>query len=606
MASLAPASLGSSWMRAGTLLEGTYRVLDVLGKGAMGTVFLVEHVALGKRFAAKVVTDVARMDSAAVQRLRNEARMAGAIDHDNIVGVSHLGVTDEGYVFVVMELLRGEDLRAFSARRQLRAKQGEGHAWLEDDEVRAIITPILGALEAAHEVGVVHRDLKPENIFLHERAGKIVPKIVDFGIGKLRSPDASDLRLTATGQIVGTPLYMAPEQTRSTTEVDHRADLYAMGVMLFELLTGRLPFEASHIYEIVLKHVTEPPPDPRTLRPELSEALATLVLRCLEKEPAARFASAKELAQAWDDAWRGRGEVPLLRAEHPRSSELSSMPPAGSASLAETLAAESGDSHPSSRSGVVAASRGSTPTGSGASSPRSSGPSASASRSSSPGASGSEGRAPGASGAGAEARSPTTPAAAAPSARDAHPSTAIDTSTAAPRGSRGSRGVLGLGLGLGLAILLVALAWLRSSPAAPTDEATSVSAPRASAASAREASPTQPAADEPREAETAPSSPPGAASPSEEPTSAPSEPVIARRRIESEPSGAEVLREGEVLGTTPLEVELEAGTSLRIELRRRGFQPLVETLSEASPPVVRLRLSRRSSTPGNFPSLAPR
>lgn len=295
----------SGVLERGTLLDENFEVVELLGRGAMGAVYLVKHRALGKEFAAKVVARAGGLDPAAVARLRNEARMASAIDHENIVGVTHLGTLLDGSVFVVMERLRGEDLRA----RMLRQRDAE-HPWLPDAEVRGLVPPLLSALSSAHAAGIVHRDLKPENVFLHHRRGRITPKLVDFGIGKLREP-TDDLRLTATGQIVGTPLYMAPEQSRSSDLVDARSDLYTMGVLLFELLTGRLPFEAKNLYEIVLKHVTEPAPDPRTIRPELRPELAELVSRCLKKEPNERFQTAEELLAAWRAAWGEPSEEPL-------------------------------------------------------------------------------------------------------------------------------------------------------------------------------------------------------------------------------------------------------------------------------------------------------
>jgi serine/threonine-protein kinase len=295
----------SGVLERGTLLDESFEVVELLGRGAMGAVYLVKHRALGKEFAAKVVARTGGLDPAAVARLRNEARMASAIDHENIVGVTHLGTLPDGSVFVVMERLRGEDLRA----RMLRQREAE-HPWLPDAEVRGLVPPLLSALSSAHAAGIVHRDLKPENVFLHHRRGRITPKLVDFGIGKLREP-TEDLRLTATGQIVGTPLYMAPEQSRSSELVDARSDLYTMGVLLFELLTGRLPFEAKNLYEIVLKHVTEPAPDPRTFRPDLRPEIAELVSRCLKKDPNERFQTADELLTAWRAAWGDASEEPL-------------------------------------------------------------------------------------------------------------------------------------------------------------------------------------------------------------------------------------------------------------------------------------------------------
>lgn len=539
--------VGGAAIPTGTLLEGTYRVLELIGQGAMGAVYLVEHVALGKRFAAKIVAGSARMDAAAVQRLRNEARMASAIDHEHIVDVSHLGTTEDGHVFVVMELLRGEDLRSRSLRQRQRAARGEGTPWLPDAEVRVIAAAILSALEAAHRAGVVHRDLKPENIFLHERGGKVVPKIVDFGIGKLRSPDAEDLRLTATGQIVGTPLYMAPEQTRSTSLVDHRADLYAMGVMLFELLTGRLPFEANHLYEIVVKHATEAPPDPRSFRRDLPDAVSALVLRCLAKDPADRYASAAELLDAWEQAWAERGPVSLWVA---RSSDRASEPIApsrrsGASSMAETLPAE----------------------------PAVSGPAPAPLRAS-------EAVRP--SGTMSETRAPTSP-------RDAQ----------AVRHLR-SPAMLAGGAMTAFLLLVGGWVWWSSQPPAPLGEPGPTVSPPA------EASPDRSDHAHPDPPSAAPLGPRPAEEPEVSATSATTgtPPARPRRRIESEPPGAEVLRDGAPIGTTPLELELEAGEVMRLELRRRGYRAVVETVSDTSPEVVRTRLPRREAQ--SFPELAPR
>lgn len=555
--------IGGAWLAPGALLEGTYRVIELLGKGAMGAVYLVEHVALGKRFAAKVVAGTASLDAAAVQRLRNEARMASAIDHEHIVGVSHLGTTEDGHVFVVMELLRGEDLRARSVRQRERASEGQGERWLSDDEVRAVASPVISALEAAHGAGVVHRDLKPENIFLHERGGKIIPKIVDFGIGKLRSPDAGDLRLTATGQIVGTPLYMAPEQTRSTTLVDQRADIYAMGVMLFELLTGRLPFEASHIYEIVVKHATEPPPDPRSLRPGLPDAVADVLLRCLEKDPAARYQSAAELLEAWELAWREHGPVPTLPALGLARPSGGSLPPTRSSGASSTAETMPGSSSPG----------GSAPRGSGPATPSGarSGPRTEAR------GSGSAPQAVPAMASGVIAGDPV-----------AH----VDAGASEPREApAGAMRPLVVALVIALSVVGVGAgaAWWASP--GPADEA---------------------GRPEPRRAPPEVESPPVATDddgppevPEVEERPAVAVPTVLVRRIESMPAGAEVLRDGVVLGTTPLEVEVPPGGSVELEVRRRGYRPATETVSERSPETVEVRLSRRES-PGAFPELAPR
>ncbi|MBX3268647.1 MAG: serine/threonine protein kinase [Sandaracinaceae bacterium] len=530
----------------GALLEGTYRVEELLGKGAMGAVYLVEHIALGTKFAAKIVAGTGGLDAASIARLRNEARMASAIDHDHIVRVTHLGTTESGNVFVVMERLHGEDLRARTQRHRDEAATSGDDLWLPDRDVRAIIGPVLSALDAAHAAGVVHRDLKPENVFLHERQGRIVPKIVDFGIGKQRAGD-EDVRLTATGQIVGTPLYMAPEQTRSTSLVDHRADLYAMGVMMFELLTGRLPFEAAGVYEIVVKHVTEAPPDPRTFRPELPEALAALVLRCLAKKPEDRFQSAAELLEAWEDAWGLGDEVPVLASSR-----------------------TSGRYERVSRVGSGGGARGSDAARAARSEPRED---ASAER-------GTVER----SGARSRAETLAAPATVPPPADAPRPS--------APGRwvALGVTGVLALG---GLALALRG-AW-GSAPSAPDEPpAAESSAPSAPSAPTE---PTEPTAATPEA--------PAAPAPTEEPGIVEAAPTAITRRLVSSPSGAEVFAAGERLGATPLDVALPDGRPRRVELRRRGYATVEHTIDPGDPEPIEVALPRRRAGSDAFPGLAP-
>ena len=281
----------------GTLLEGVYRVERCIGHGAYGAVYVVEHTQLGRRFAAKVLRPIAAQDPDAAARLRAEARAASAIDHENIVDVVHLGTTPDQSVFEVMELLQGEDLRA-RLERQRGAPAGPH---LPDDESRALAAQILRGLAAAHRAGVVHRDLKPENVFLAQKDGRVVAKLVDFGLSRLVQA-GGDPRLTREGAVFGTPLYMPPEQARDASAADARSDLYAFGVLLFELVTGRVPFEAATVTECLVKHATEAPPRPTTLRPDLSPALEAVILRCLEKDPARRFGSADEAREALEAA----------------------------------------------------------------------------------------------------------------------------------------------------------------------------------------------------------------------------------------------------------------------------------------------------------------
>jgi serine/threonine-protein kinase len=301
-------------LAVGTILDEVYKVEKPIGRGAMGAVYLVTHQRLGRRFAAKVVSDYgagSNRDSDAGQRLRNEARVASAIQHENIVDVTHLGQTPDGALFIVMELLEGSDLRA---RMNAHREAHPDAPWLPDDEAKLIGRGVLAGLGAAHGAGIVHRDLKPDNVFLVKKGDRTIPKIVDFGISKARGGNNPELHLTKTGQIIGTPLYMAPEQSRSTSDADARADLYSIGVLLYEVVTGALPFEASTLYDIIVKHATEPPRKPSLLRPSLPPAVEAVVLRCLEKKPEDRWQSADELLAAWNDAWE-HGTAPVVVAK---------------------------------------------------------------------------------------------------------------------------------------------------------------------------------------------------------------------------------------------------------------------------------------------------
>ncbi len=286
----------------GTLLDENYRVLDVLGRGGMGTVYLVEHTRLGRRFAAKVIADSLANDAVLVARLHAEARVASRLRHENIVDVTHLGQTSAGALFVVMELLEGHDLRS-------RLDEEVGGRGLPLDLVRSIAEDLFAGLVAAHAQGVVHRDLKPENIFLARSDRGVRAKIVDFGIAKSKTTDA-DMRLTQTGQVIGTPLYMSPEQSRDTASVDARSDQYSLAVVLYELITGRRPFEARNAYELVVMHATESPRPLRLSREDLPASVEAVVLRCLEKARDKRFADVAELRVAWQRAWESSPAEP--------------------------------------------------------------------------------------------------------------------------------------------------------------------------------------------------------------------------------------------------------------------------------------------------------
>ena len=277
-------SLGSL---TGRIVEGKYLLGEPLGRGGMGVVYRAENTRIGKQVAIKILLKGYAKGSESERRFLREARIAGSIGHPNIVEVFDLGTLDNGAPYQVMELLEGDTL---AARIRL-----EGA--LPIDEVLDYAEQVLSALEAAHVRGIVHRDLKPDNIFLHQRAGTITAKLLDFGVSKSLLNDKT-LSLTQTGVVVGTPYYLAPEQARGDRGLDHRVDLWAMGVVLYESLTGSLPFKADNYNALLAKILNTRPAPPRALRPALPEALERVVLEALSFHPGDRFQSAGEMLVA--------------------------------------------------------------------------------------------------------------------------------------------------------------------------------------------------------------------------------------------------------------------------------------------------------------------
>ncbi len=273
----------------GFLLDGRFRVRRALGEGGVGAVFEADQVALGRRVAVKVLHPAYVGVGEIVARFRREAVALARLPGPHVVSVIDVGdaATPEGVLpYIAMELLEGETL----AQRLARGRMGVGAA------ARAA-RQALEALAAVHKNGMLHRDLKPENIFLARGSDGDVVKLVDFGLSRPSDEPAAE-RLTRAGLTLGTPLYMAPEQARGDRAADHRADLFAVGVTLYEMLTGQTPFDGPN-YAVVLNRVmTARPTPPRTLRPEVPEALEQVVLRALEKDPEARFADASAFAAA--------------------------------------------------------------------------------------------------------------------------------------------------------------------------------------------------------------------------------------------------------------------------------------------------------------------
>jgi serine/threonine protein kinase len=273
----ARASTGGRWPPPDpdAVVSGKYRVHESLGAGGMGTVLRATHLVSGRQVALKWLTP--RCGQASVRFIR-EARAAGRIDHPNVVDVYDLG-THEGGHYLVMELLRGCTLRD---------RLGAGK--LTPRELTEIMVPVLHGVAAAHAQGVIHRDLKPDNVFLCEAAdgSPREPKVLDFGIAKIRADLDAALTLTRPGALLGTLPYMSPEQLEDAPEIDERTDIYAAGVMMYEALTGRRPFRASSDGALVRAILAQEPPPLRELAPGVSLQLERIVMRAMAKKPAAR------------------------------------------------------------------------------------------------------------------------------------------------------------------------------------------------------------------------------------------------------------------------------------------------------------------------------
>jgi tRNA A-37 threonylcarbamoyl transferase component Bud32 len=274
---------------------GTYELVKLLGEGSMGRVFLARHLTLGRQVAIKILRPEQYRNAELVQRFFQEAKTVNQINHEHIVEVidfaQELGPDGPISVYFVMELLTGTSLAGLIASTSVGLQRSLG-----------IVGQLCEALAAAHKLGVVHRDLKPDNVFITERAGRAdYVKVLDFGVAKLTSvTKEKSLVATREGAIVGTPICMAPEQAAGL-EVDHRADIWATGVMLYELLSGRLPFEASNFALLAAQIIAQPPPPmpPKTPSGERIPAkLKALVLRCLEKDAGRRPQTMNELKDA--------------------------------------------------------------------------------------------------------------------------------------------------------------------------------------------------------------------------------------------------------------------------------------------------------------------
>jgi serine/threonine protein kinase len=288
-----PNSPESSLANNGDVLDGKYRVERTLGVGGMGVVVAARHMELGTRVAIKFMRKERASDKVLVERFLREARAASRLRSGHTVRVFDVGRLENGSPYMVMELLSGETL-ATRLERQRLLPLGEA--------VDYVLQASEGIAEA-HAQGLIHRDLKPQNLFLTKRIdGKPLVKVLDFGVAKLLSNDEDAMSLTTTSVMIGSPVYMSPEQMRAASNVDGRSDIWSLGVCLYELLTGQAPFRAATHPALCSKVLYEPARPPSELRPEIPHLLDRAVLRCLEKDPANRFRDVGDFARALDSS----------------------------------------------------------------------------------------------------------------------------------------------------------------------------------------------------------------------------------------------------------------------------------------------------------------
>jgi serine/threonine protein kinase len=275
-------------VQPGDILAEKFRVERVLGQGGMGVVVLAEHIELRERVAIKFLLETPGDNAELAERFIREARAAVRIKSEHVVRVVDVGRLPTGAPYMVMEYLEGEDL----SQRLL-----SGAVPIED--AVDYVIQACEAMHAAHRLGIVHRDLKPANLFLTERPdGSSLIKVLDFGISKVKTHDASQMSLTHTQAMMGSPLYMSPEQMRSSKDVSPSADIWSLGVILHELISGDVPFTGSTFPEVLVQVMSDAPARLRSLRAEVPEGLEAVVLRCLEKDPADRYSSVAGLGVA--------------------------------------------------------------------------------------------------------------------------------------------------------------------------------------------------------------------------------------------------------------------------------------------------------------------
>ncbi len=326
---------------------GNYKVIKLLGEGGMGAVYLAEHPVIGRKVAIKVLHVSLGRDQEIVGRFFNEARAIHTIGHQNIVEILDFGQTTDGQPYFIMEYLSGESLNDRVARGPM-----------SPSEALVIAEQMCRALSAAHSKGIVHRDLKPHNVHIAADAeGKPLVKLLDFGVAKILSATETGGQSvkTRTGSLMGTPLYMSPEQCRGSGTLDHRTDIYSLGVMIFEMLAGRPPFNAEGVGELFAKHMLEAPPLLLDLAPETPPGMAAAIMRSLAKDLEQRFATMEDFRVALMNGASGTKVPTIMRTAVTRPTSTTPKPPAAQSTTLSAASSEIEDdlAVPKRRSGVA-------------------------------------------------------------------------------------------------------------------------------------------------------------------------------------------------------------------------------------------------------------
>ncbi|PIE19542.1 MAG: serine/threonine protein kinase, partial [Proteobacteria bacterium] len=271
---------GQNASMIGQIIGGRYRLTKLLGEGGMGAVYAAEHINITKTVAVKLLHPEISSNQEAVTRFKQEAQSASSIGHPNIIGIDDFFTMEDGRVCLIMEFLKGESLND-----RMVVPGG-----LAPDQAIDLMVQVCEGLEAAHDKGIIHRDMKPENVFIATVHGREIVKILDFGIAKVTGNE--DNNLTKTGTVFGTPHYMSPEQALGH-KVDVRADVYSVGVMLFEIFTGQVPFQAESFMGVLSQHITKPTPAPSSFTPgrPVPPMMDDIILTAMAKEVDKRFAS---------------------------------------------------------------------------------------------------------------------------------------------------------------------------------------------------------------------------------------------------------------------------------------------------------------------------